>query len=50
MPAEEDDRRFSGYMTSPNQWTSVEQTPGDSEGQRNLARCSPWGDKESDTT
>ena len=23
--------------------------PGDSEGQRSLARCSPWGHKESDT-
>ena len=27
-----------------------EQTPGDSEGQRSLACCSPWGHKESDTT
>ena len=27
-----------------------EQTPGDSEGQRRLACCSPWGRKESDTT
>ena len=27
-----------------------EQTPGDSEGQGNLACCSPWGHKESDTT
>ena len=27
-----------------------EQTPGDSEGQGNLARCSPWGCKESDTS
>ena len=27
-----------------------EQTPGDSEGQGNLACCSPWGCKESDTT
>ena len=27
-----------------------EQTPGDSEGQRKLACCSPWGCKESDTT
>ena len=27
-----------------------EQTPGDSEGQGSLACCSPWGDKESDTT
>ena len=27
-----------------------EQTPGDSEGQRSLASCSPWGHEESDTT
>ena len=27
-----------------------EQTPGDSEGQRNLAYCSPWGHKEPDIT
>ena len=27
-----------------------EQVPGDSEGQGNLACCSPWGSKESDTT
>ena len=27
-----------------------EQTPGDSEGQGSLARCSPWGPKESDMT
>ena len=27
-----------------------EQAPGDSEGQRRLACCSPWGHKESDTT
>ena len=27
-----------------------EQTPGDSVGQRSLARCSPWSCKESDTT
>ena len=27
-----------------------EQMPGDNEGQRNLACCSPWGHKESDTT
>ena len=26
-----------------------EQTPGDSEGQRSLVSCSPWGCKESDT-
>ena len=27
-----------------------EQAPGDSEGQRRLACCSPWGHKESDTS
>ena len=27
-----------------------EQTPGDSEGQGLLVRCSPWGHKELDTT
>ena len=27
-----------------------EHTSGDGEGQRNLACCSPWGRKESDTT
>jgi len=27
-----------------------EQTPGDSEGQRSLSCCSPWGHKESDMT
>ena len=27
-----------------------EQTPGDSKGQRSLAGCSPWSQKESDTT
>ena len=27
-----------------------EQTPGDSEGRRNLACCSPWGRRESDMT
>ena len=27
-----------------------EQAPGDDDGQRSLACCSPWGCKESDTT
>ena len=27
-----------------------EQAPGDGEGQGSLARCSPWGHRESDTT
>ena len=34
--------RLSGY--------EFEQTQGDNEGQGNLACCSPWGHKESDTT
>ena len=34
--------RFSGH--------EFEQTPGDSEGQKSLACCSPWGPKELDTT
>ena len=29
---------------------AFEQTPGDGERQGNLACCSPWGHKESDTT
>ena len=33
---------FNGYER--------EQTSGDSEGQRSLVSCSPWGHKESDTT
>ena len=33
------------WMASPTQWASVEQTPGDSEGQGSLACCSPWGCK-----
>ena len=28
----------------------LEQTPGVGDGQGGLARCSPWGHKESDTT
>ena len=28
----------------------AEQTPGGSEGQGSLVRCSPWGHKESDKT
>ena len=34
--------RFNGH--------EFEQTPGDSEGQGSLVRCSPWGRKESGTT
>ena len=33
-----------------NSGYEFEQTPGDSEGQRSLVCCSPWGGRESDTT
>ena len=35
-------------MASLTQWHEFEQTAGDSEGQKSLACCSPWGHKESD--
>ena len=38
-----------GWHHQPNE-REFEQTPGDSEGRGNLACCSPWGHKESDTT
>ena len=31
-------------------WHEFEQTLGDTEGQRSLVCCSPWGHKESDMT
>ena len=34
----------------PHKAHEFEQTLGDSEGQRSLACCSPWGCEESDTT
>ena len=43
-------RRWDGWMASPTQGTWVWANSGDSEGQGSLARCSPWGHKESDTT
>ena len=42
-------RGWDGWMSSPIQWTWVEQTLGDSDRQRSLACCSPWGCKDSDT-
>ena len=44
-------RRFTVWATlkSLNPARS-EQTPGDGEGQRSLACCSPWGRKETDVT
>ena len=44
------DRGWDGWMASLTQWTWVEQTLGDSEGQGNLVCCSPWGCKELDMT
>jgi len=40
------DRGRDGWMASPTQWT----TPAVGDGQRDLACCSSWGHKESDTT
>ena len=47
---EGNNRRWDGWMASPNRWTWVEQTPGVGDGQGSLVCCSPWGHKESDTT
>ena len=44
------DRGWDGWMASATQWTLVEQTPRDSEGQGSLACCGPWEGKSSDTT
>ena len=45
------DRGWEGWMASSTQWTwAFEKTPGASEGQGNLACCSPGGHKELDTT
>ena len=41
------DREWDGWMASSNEF---EKTQGDSKRQGNLACCSPWGRKESDTT
>ena len=38
-----------GWHHRPN-GHELEQTPGDGEGQGSLACCSPWGQKELDTT
>ena len=44
------DRGWDGWMASPTQWTWVWAALGDSEWQRSLERCSPWGCKEADIT
>ena len=48
MQKETRGRLHDGQIASPTQW--IEQTPGDSGGQRSLACYSPWGHKESDIT
>ena len=45
---EGDDREWDGWMASPTQWTWVWASLGVADGQESLARCSPWGQKESD--
>ena len=47
---EGEDRGWDGSMASLIQWTWVEQTLGDSEGQRNLVCCNPLGGKDLDLT
>ena len=42
-------RGQEGCMASPTQWTWVEQTLGDGEGQGDLVCCCTWGCKELDT-
>ena len=46
---EESDKGWDGWMASLTQGHEFEQTLGDSEGQGNLASCSPLGHRESDT-
>ena len=43
-------RGWDGWMASPTPWTRVWASSESSEEQGSLARCSPWGRKESDTT
>ena len=43
-------QRVRWLTISSTQWHELEQTPGDSEGQRSLARFSPWGRKVLDTS
>ena len=47
---EEGDRGWDCWMASPTEWYEFGQTLGDSEGQGNLACCSPLSCKELDTT
>jgi len=43
-------RRMSGWMKSPTQWTWIWANSGDDGGQRSLEPCSPRGHKELDMT
>ena len=47
---EGDNRGWDGWMASPTQWTWVWVNSGSWQWAGRLARCSPWGHKESDTT
>ena len=47
---EGDDRGSDGWMASPTRQTWVWASLGIGDGQRSLACCIPWGNKESDTT
>ena len=47
---EGDDRGWDGWMASLTQWHELGWTLGVGDGQGDLACCSPWGCKESDTT
>ena len=47
---EVDDRGWNGWMASLTWWTWIWVTLGVGDGQENLACCSPWRPKESDTT
>ena len=47
---EGDDRDWDCWRASPTQWAWVEQAPAVGDGQGSLACCSPWGQKESDST
>ena len=45
---DEEDKMFGWHHQL--KWHEFEHVPGDSEGQRSLACCSPWGREESDMT
>ena len=47
---EGDNRGCDGQMASPARWTWIWADSGVGDGQGNLACCSPWGQKELDTT